>query len=100
MVIQFKGRENAHKDLGFVAMQRIIEDLKSIANVDQAPRLGGRVIAMTLSPLPQGQRKRKFHLFHGELLEEDDHDDEEDDDNDSIAHDEDGDVVTADDHSA
>jgi len=100
VVIQFKGRENAHKDLGFVAMQRIIDDLKSIANVDQAPRLGGRVIAMTLSPLPQGQRKRKFHLFHGELLEEDDHDDEDDDDHDDAAHDEDGDVVTADDHSA
>ncbi|MFY7817599.1 MAG: translation initiation factor IF-3 [Akkermansiaceae bacterium] len=79
VVIQFKGRENAHKDLGFVAMQRIIEDLKTMSNVDQAPRLGGRVIAMTLSPLPQGQRKRKFHLFHGELLEEDDHDDEDED---------------------
>jgi translation initiation factor IF-3 len=77
VVIQFKGRENAHKDLGFVAMQRIIEDLKTMSNVDQVPRLGGRVIAMTLSPLPQGQRKRKFHLFHGELLEEDDHDDED-----------------------
>ncbi|MFM2221281.1 MAG: hypothetical protein RLZZ553_1029 [Verrucomicrobiota bacterium] len=79
VVIQFKGRENAHKDLGFVAMQRIIEDLKTMSNVDQAPRLGGRVIAMTLSPLPQGQRKRKFHLFHGELLEEDEHDDEDED---------------------
>ncbi len=77
VIIQFKGRENAHKDLGFVAMQRIIDDLKTMANVDQAPRLGGRVIAMTLSPLPQGQRKRKFHLFHGELLEEDEHDEEE-----------------------
>jgi translation initiation factor IF-3 len=82
VVIQFKGRENAHKDLGFVAMQRIIEDLKTMSNVDQAPRLGGRVIAMTLSPLPQGQRKRKFHLFHGELLEEDDHDDEDEFDED------------------
>lgn len=80
VVIQFKGRENAHKDLGFVAMTRIIEDLKTMSNVDQAPRLGGRVIAMTLSPLPQGQRKRKFHLFHGELLEEDDHDEEDDGD--------------------
>ncbi|TAE90194.1 MAG: translation initiation factor IF-3 [Verrucomicrobia bacterium] len=87
VVIQFKGRENAHKDLGFVAMQRIIEDLKTMSHVDQAPRLGGRVIAMTLSPLPQGQRKRKFHLFHGELLEEDDHDDEDVDDEDF--HDED-----------
>lgn len=77
VIIQFKGRENAHKDLGFVAMQRIIEDLKTMSNVDQAPRLGGRVIAMTLSPLPQGQRKRKFHLFHGELLEEDDHDEDD-----------------------
>ncbi len=82
VVIQFKGRENAHKDLGFVAMQRIIDDLKTMSNVDQAPRLGGRVIAMTLSPLPQGQRKRKFHLFHGELLEEDDHDDEDEFDED------------------
>ena len=78
VVIQFKGRENAHKDLGFVAMTRIIEDLKTMSNVDQAPRLGGRVIAMTLSPLPQGQRKRKFHLFHGELMEEDDLEDDED----------------------
>lgn len=82
VVIQFKGRENAHKDLGFVAMQRIIDDLKTMSHVDQAPRLGGRVIAMTLSPLPQGQRKRKFHLFHGELLEEDDHDEEDVDDED------------------
>jgi hypothetical protein len=32
---------------------------------------------MILSPLPQHQRKRKFHLFHGELMEEDDHDDED-----------------------
>jgi translation initiation factor IF-3 len=32
---------------------------------------------MILSPLPVHQRKRKFHLFHGELMEEDDHDEEE-----------------------
>lgn len=89
VVIQFKGRENAHKDLGFVAMQRIIEDLKTMSNVDQAPRLGGRVIAMTLSPLPQGQRKRKFHLFHGELLEEDDHDEDEDEFDEDLHDDED-----------
>jgi translation initiation factor IF-3 len=78
VIVQFKGRENAHKDLGFVVMQRVIEDLKNIASVDQAPRLGGRVVAMTLTPLPQGQRKRKFHLYHGELLEEDEEDDDVD----------------------
>jgi len=71
-VLQFRGRENAHKDLGFVVLNRIIEDLKSMAQVDQPPRLNGRAVAMILSPLPAHQRKRKFHLFHGELMEEDD----------------------------
>jgi translation initiation factor IF-3 len=78
-VLQFKGRENAHKDLGFVALNRIIEDLKTMAQVDQPPRLNGRAVAMILSPLPQHQRKRKFHLFHGELMDEDDFDDDETD---------------------
>jgi translation initiation factor IF-3 len=76
-VLQFRGRENAHKDLGFVVLNRIIEDLKTMAQVDQAPRLNGRAVAMILSPLPAHQRKRKFHLFHGELMEEDDFEHEE-----------------------
>jgi translation initiation factor IF-3 len=76
-VLQFRGRENAHKDLGFVVLNRIIEDLKTMAQVDQPPKLNGRAVAMILSPLPQHQRKRKFHLFHGELMEEDDFEDDE-----------------------
>ncbi len=82
-VLQFRGRENAHKELGFVVLNRIINDLKTMAQVDQAPKLNGRAVAMILSPLPQHQRKRKFHLFHGELIDEDDfEDDEEHDDHD------------------
>lgn len=76
-VLQFKGRENAHKELGFVVLKRIIEDLKTMAGVDQPPRLNGRAVAMILSPLPAHQRKRHFHLFHGELIDEDDHDEED-----------------------
>ena len=76
-VLQFKGRENAHKELGFVMLKRIIEDLKTMANVDQPPRLSGRAVAMILSPLPTHQRKRHFHLFHGELMEEDEPDEDE-----------------------
>jgi translation initiation factor IF-3 len=84
-VLQFRGRENAHKDLGFVVLNRIIEDLKSMAAVDQSPRLNGRAVAMILSPLPAHQRKRRFHLFHGELMDEDDLDeDDEDSDNDDF----------------
>ena len=86
MVVQVRGRENAHKELGFVMMKRIIEDLKQIAHVDQEPRLNGRAVGMTLSPLPQAQRKRRFHLFHGELMDEDDfeEDDQQEDDFDDI----------------
>ena len=47
MVLQFRGRENAHKELGFVMMKRIIEDLKQIAHVDQEPRLNGRAVETT-----------------------------------------------------
>jgi translation initiation factor IF-3 len=81
-VLQFRGRENAHKELGFVVLNRIIEDLKTMAQVDQAPRLNGRAVAMILSPLPQHQRKRKFHLFHGELIEEDDFEEDHEEDHD------------------
>jgi translation initiation factor IF-3 len=80
-VLQFKGRENAHKDLGFVVLKRIIEDLKTMAAVDQPPRLNGRAVAMILSPLPAHQRKRHFHLYHGELIDEDDQEEEDEDDN-------------------
>lgn len=81
-VLQFRGRENAHKELGFVVLNRIIEDLKTMAQVDQPPRLNGRAVAMILSPLPQHQRKRKFHLFHGELIEEDDFEEDHEEDHD------------------
>jgi translation initiation factor IF-3 len=87
-VLQFKGRENAHKELGFVALNRIIEDLKTMAQVDQPPRLNGRAVAMILSPLPQHQRKRKFHLFHGELIDEDEDDDKHEEDFDDAVPDE------------
>ncbi len=74
--LQFRGRENAHRDIGFVVLKRVAEDLKEIANVDQQARLAGRAVNMMLSPLPQGQRKRKFYLSHGNLIDEDDQGDE------------------------
>lgn len=75
--LQFRGRENAHKELGFVVLKRVAEDLEGMANLDQAPRLAGRAVSMLLSPLPKEQRKRKFLMDHGELIEEDDFDDDE-----------------------
>jgi len=97
VILQFRGRENAHRDIGFVKMDRIIEDLKTMATVDQAPRLSGRVIGMLLTPLPKEQRKRKFQLFHGELMDEDDFEEEEEENEDVVSGDaEDSDEEKAD----
>ncbi|NNC87440.1 MAG: translation initiation factor IF-3 [Akkermansiaceae bacterium] len=78
MQLQFRGRENAHREIGFEVMERIKGDLKDMAHVDQEPKLAGRAIVMVLSPLPKAQQHRKFVLEHGELIEEDDFDDDDD----------------------
>ena len=76
--LQFRGRENAHRELGFEKMERIKDDLKTMGNVDQEPKLVGRNVVMVLSPLPEGKRIRKFKLSHGDLIEEDDFEEDED----------------------
>ncbi len=76
--LQFRGRENAHHDIGFEVMHKIKEDLSSMGRVDMEPKLAGRQITMMLSPLPDHARKRRFLLSHGELVNPDDFDDDED----------------------
>lgn len=66
--LQFRGREMAHQDLGMLVVQRVRQDLAGMAHVDMEPKLVGRAIGMTLSPLPAGKRHRKF-TKHGEILE-------------------------------
>jgi translation initiation factor IF-3 len=45
--LQFRGRENAHRELGFEVMNRAIKDCAEMCNVEMAPRLMGRsLIAM------------------------------------------------------
>jgi len=58
--LQFRGREMAHQELGMDVVQRVRLDLATMAHVDMEPKLVGRAIGMTLSPLPASKRKRKF----------------------------------------
>jgi len=46
----FKGREMAHKDIGRELLKSIIEDMTDVSKVDQAVRMDGRNMHMTLSP--------------------------------------------------
>lgn len=88
MRLQYRGRENAHKEIGIEVLKQVGEDLKDIANVDQQPRLAGRAATMMLSPLPKEQQKRHFLLSHGNLVDPDDEGDEdvEFDDDDQDTH--------------
>ena len=82
--LQFRGRENAHRDIGFVVMDRVKKDLAGMSHVDMEPKLAGRAIGMVLSPIPAEKRVRHFMLSHGELIHEDEAKDHEFDDSEDI----------------
>jgi translation initiation factor IF-3 len=48
--LMFRGRENAHRELGFEVIQRVIKDTVELTSVDQAPRLQGRFVSAILVP--------------------------------------------------
>lgn len=55
----FRGRENAHKELGFVLMNRVLTDLREIGIVEQAPKLMGKNIQMVVMPNPKARQAAK-----------------------------------------
>lgn len=75
--LQFRGRENAHKEIGVDVLNQCAVDLKDMAHIDQAPRLAGRAVSMMLSPLSKDKQKRHFLLSHGNLIDPDDEGDED-----------------------
>jgi translation initiation factor IF-3 len=48
--LMFRGRENAHRELGFELMKRIVADISEVATVEQSARLQGRNIFMMVIP--------------------------------------------------
>ena len=58
--LQFRGREMTHKELGYGLMERLKGDLTTMGQVEMEPKLMGKSISMTISPLPANKRKRRF----------------------------------------
>ena len=58
--LQFRGREMAHQELGMQLMEKVRDDLASMSQVEMEPKITGRNVTMTLSPLPANRRKRRF----------------------------------------
>ena len=52
----FRGREQAHTDLGHLLMRRIMKDVEDVARMERSPEQMGRFINMMVSPLPGGRK--------------------------------------------
>ena len=47
ITLMFRGRENAHRELGFAVVERVVKDCEDLAVVDMAPkRVGRQIVAM------------------------------------------------------
>lgn len=46
----FRGREIAHANLGQALLERVLEDVSSLAQAEQIPKLEGRSMVMVLGP--------------------------------------------------
>ena len=53
VTIFFRGREIVHKDRGQTMLDRVVEDTKDMAKVEQEARAEGRTLHMMLTPLPK-----------------------------------------------
>jgi len=49
--LMFRGREMAHKDIGFELINKVIEDIKEYGEAESTPKLLGRNIIVTFNPV-------------------------------------------------
>lgn len=47
VMLLYRGRENAHKELGFTLFERISQKLEDVATIDQPAQLNGRNLTIT-----------------------------------------------------
>lgn len=52
--LRFRGRENAHKELGMELLNRIANDVSALGEMESSPKTMGRSMTMTLSPKSVG----------------------------------------------
>lgn len=57
LTLMFRGREMAHKDIGFDLITRVVQDLDEYGVADSTPKLMGRNITVIVSPRGKGKRK-------------------------------------------
>ena len=84
ITLMFRGREMEHINLGMDLVKQAIKDLAGVGKADDTPKLNGRFIIVSMSPLPQHQRVLKFNSLDEIDIEDDDEDDSEEDEEDEV----------------
>ena len=79
ITLMFRGREMEYIDLGMNLVKQAISDLSGVGKADDIPKLNGRFIIVTLSPIPQHQRVLKFNSLDDIDADEEDEEDEDED---------------------
>ena len=77
LTLQFRGRENEHRQLGFERVKLAAKELEGVASADSDPRLVGRQVTQILSPLPEAKRVLKFNKADHQLEDHEDHEEED-----------------------
>ncbi|MCD6182502.1 MAG: translation initiation factor IF-3 [Candidatus Cloacimonetes bacterium] len=67
--VRFRGRQLAHKDIGFNLLERLMEDLKDLVEIDSRPKSEGRTIFIIVSPVKDIE-KRLDYLDSSDAVEE------------------------------
>ena len=58
LTLAYRGRENAHKDLGIEVMQQVVDEMSDVTICEQAPKVQGRLLGCLLAPKPvKGKNK-------------------------------------------
>ena len=55
----FRGREMAHPEQGLTILERLADDLKDVAVIENQPKMEGRNMHMLIAPLPAAVAAKK-----------------------------------------
>jgi translation initiation factor IF-3 len=57
--LRFRGRQKAHKEIGFQVMNRFVEEVAPYGQADSPPKMvGDRDLNVLISPLPRNKRAK------------------------------------------
>jgi translation initiation factor IF-3 len=65
VTLKFRGREMAHKEIGFQVVQRFIGEVAPFGHPDAEPKLMGKGIVLMISPLPRAKRGKNPYASEG-----------------------------------